>query len=82
MMEFQVEDALASAPAKAAQDDRVRRVIACTPGKDLAQCLRGKESCSTGPTAGHPARRSRLEAKYRVRQSIPDYRHHMIGVSG
>src|SRR6266566_6618852 len=34
MIEFEADDALASAAAKAAQDDCARRVIICTPDKD------------------------------------------------
>jgi 5'-3' exonuclease len=41
MVEFEADDALASAAAKAAVDPRVERVIICTPDKDLAQCVRG-----------------------------------------
>jgi hypothetical protein len=41
MVEYEADDALASAAAKAARDDRVRQVIICTPDKDLAQCVRG-----------------------------------------
>ena len=41
MVEFEADDALASAAAKAALDPRADRVIICTPDKDLAQCVRG-----------------------------------------
>ncbi|HEY6767449.1 MAG TPA: 5'-3' exonuclease H3TH domain-containing protein [Candidatus Sulfotelmatobacter sp.] len=41
MIEFEADDALAAAAALAEQDDRVERVIICTPDKDLAQCVRG-----------------------------------------
>jgi len=41
MIEFEADDALAAGAAKAAQDQRVERVIICTPDKDLAQCVRG-----------------------------------------
>jgi 5'-3' exonuclease len=41
MIEFEADDALASAAAAAARDERVDRVIICTPDKDLAQCVRG-----------------------------------------
>ena len=41
MVEYEADDALASAAAKAAQDNRVRQVIICTPDKDLGQCVRG-----------------------------------------
>lgn len=41
MIEFEADDALASAAVAAARDPRVERVIICTPDKDLAQCVRG-----------------------------------------
>jgi 5'-3' exonuclease len=41
MVEFEADDALAAAAAAADRDDRVERVIICTPDKDLAQCVRG-----------------------------------------
>jgi 5'-3' exonuclease len=41
MVEFEADDALASAAVKAAEDPRVDRVLICTPDKDLAQCVRG-----------------------------------------
>jgi 5'-3' exonuclease len=41
MIEFEADDALASAADAAAQDKRVSRVLICTPDKDLAQCVRG-----------------------------------------
>src|SRR5919204_977289 len=42
MIEYEADDALASAAAIAAADSRVERVIICTPDKDLAQCVGGK----------------------------------------
>jgi 5'-3' exonuclease len=41
MVYFEADDALASAAAKAAQDDRVKQVLICTPDKDLSQCVVG-----------------------------------------
>ena len=41
MVEYEADDALASAAAAAARDERVDRVIVCTPDKDLAQCVQG-----------------------------------------
>jgi 5'-3' exonuclease len=41
MVEFEADDALAAAAAKAAQDPAVEQVVICTPDKDLAQCVRG-----------------------------------------
>jgi len=39
MVELEADDALASAAAVAARDERVARVLICTPDKDLAQCV-------------------------------------------
>jgi 5'-3' exonuclease len=41
MVEYEADDALAAAAARAAADDRVDRVLICTPDKDLAQSVRG-----------------------------------------
>jgi 5'-3' exonuclease len=41
MVEYEADDALAAAAAKAALDPRVGRVFICTPDKDLAQCVSG-----------------------------------------
>lgn len=41
MVQYEADDALASAACAAAADDRVQRVVICTPDKDLAQCVRG-----------------------------------------
>src|ERR1044072_5030119 len=40
MIELEADDALASAAALAAADDRVQKVCIWTPDKDLAQCVR------------------------------------------
>ena len=40
MVEFEADDALASAAVIAAADARVDQVVVCTPDKDLAQCVR------------------------------------------
>src|ERR1700740_4547 len=40
-IEFEADDALASAAFKAAKDDRVKRGCICTPDKDLAQSVVG-----------------------------------------
>src|SRR5881227_385334 len=41
MVEYEADDALASAAAKASGDSRVKQVIICTPDKDLGQCVSG-----------------------------------------
>src|ERR1700716_2229878 len=43
MVQYEADDALASAASKAAQDDRVRQVLICTPDKDLSQCVVGTQ---------------------------------------
>jgi 5'-3' exonuclease len=40
MIEFEADDALASAAERAASDEGVTQVVICTPDKDLAQCVR------------------------------------------
>jgi 5'-3' exonuclease len=42
MVEFEADDALASAAAVASNDKKVERVIICTPDKDLGQAVGGK----------------------------------------
>jgi len=41
MVEFEADDALATAATAAVRDLRVEHVIICTPDKDLAQCVSG-----------------------------------------
>jgi 5'-3' exonuclease len=41
MVEFEADDALASAAAQLARSTEVDRVVICTPDKDLAQSVRG-----------------------------------------
>ncbi|HZM30683.1 MAG TPA: 5'-3' exonuclease H3TH domain-containing protein [Acidimicrobiales bacterium] len=39
---YEADDAMAAAAVMAAADDRVERVVICTPDKDLGQCVGGK----------------------------------------
>jgi 5'-3' exonuclease len=39
---YEADDAMAAAAVMAAADDRVRKVVICTPDKDLGQCVGGK----------------------------------------
>src|SRR5437660_6867117 len=41
MVNFEADDALASAARIAAKDDRVRQVLICRPGRGLSQCVVG-----------------------------------------
>jgi 5'-3' exonuclease len=42
MVELEADDGLAAAAKVAAADERVERVLICTPDKDLGQCVGGK----------------------------------------
>lgn len=42
MTDLEADDALASAAAIAARDERVEQVLICTPDKDLSQCVSGR----------------------------------------
>ena len=73
MVEYEADDALASAAAKAARDGRVRRVIICTPDKDLSQCVRGTRIVQLDRRRGILRDEAGVGAKFGVKpQSIPD----------
>lgn len=74
MVYFEADDALASAAAKAAQDDRVRQVFICTPDKDLSQCVVGRRVVQLDRMRDILRDEAGVVAKFGVRpQSIPDY---------
>jgi 5'-3' exonuclease len=74
MVEFEADDALASAALKGAQDAAVERIVICTPDKDLGQCVSGTRIVQlhrrTKTILDEPA----IVAKFGVGpKSIPDY---------
>jgi len=74
MVEFEADDALASAAAQAASDPRVGRVVICTPDKDLAQCVRGTRVVQLNRRTGVINDEAGVIAKFGVAPaSIPDY---------
>lgn len=74
MVEFEADDALASAAAKAAQDGRVGRVLICTPDKDLSQCVVGTRVVQLDRRQNISRDEPGVVAKFGVKpQSIPDY---------
>jgi 5'-3' exonuclease len=74
MVYFEADDALASAAAKAAQDDRVTQVIICTPDKDLGQCVVGTRVVQLDRRREIVRDEAGVIAKFGVGpQSIPDY---------
>jgi 5'-3' exonuclease len=74
MVEFEADDALASAAAAAARDPRVERVLICTPDKDLAQCVRGTRVVQMDRRRRTVRDEAGIIAKFGVPPaSIPDY---------
>ena len=74
MVEFEADDALASAAVKAANDERVSRVLICTPDKDLAQCVCGTRIVQFDRRRNVLRDEEGVVAKFGVRpQSIPDF---------
>jgi 5'-3' exonuclease len=74
MVYFEADDALASAAGKAAQDDRVRQVLICTPDKDLAQCVAGTHVVQLDRRRELLRDEEGVVAKFGVKpHSIPDY---------
>ena len=74
MVEFEADDALASAAAAAERDPRVERVFICTPDKDLAQSVRGTRVIQMDRRARTTRDEPGVIAKFGVPPaSIPDY---------
>src|ERR1700740_869057 len=71
---FSADDALASAAARAAQDDLVTQVFICTPDKDLAQCVVGTRVVQLDRRQNILRDEAGVVAKFGVKPgSIPDY---------
>ena len=74
MVEFEADDALASAAAKAARDERVTRVVICTPDKDLGQSVVGSRVVQLDRRRDALRDEAGVLTKFGVKpQSIPDY---------
>jgi 5'-3' exonuclease len=74
MTDFEADDALAAAAARAAADERVERVIICTPDKDLAQSVRGTRVVQFDRRTRTMRDEAGVVAKFGVLpESIPDY---------
>jgi len=74
MVEYEADDALASAATVAAGDPRVEQVLVCTPDKDLAQCVSGSRVVQLDRRRGILRDEEAVVAKWGVRPaSIPDY---------
>jgi 5'-3' exonuclease len=74
MVHYEADDALASAAAKASQDERVKQVIICTPDKDLSQCVVGTRVVQLDRRRDILRDEAGVVAKFGVSpRSIPDY---------
>jgi 5'-3' exonuclease len=74
MVEFEADDALASAAALAAADKRVQRVFICTPDKDLAQSVSGTRVVQLIRRTNVVIDEAAVIEKFGVKpESIPDY---------
>jgi 5'-3' exonuclease len=74
MVEFEADDALATAAAQAADDPRVTQVVICTPDKDLAQCVSGTRIVQLNRRTRTIVDEAGVVKKFGVPPaSIPDY---------
>jgi 5'-3' exonuclease len=74
MVEFEADDALASAAVKAAHDSHVGQVFICTPDKDLGQCVVGTRVVQMDRRNELVRDEAGVVAKFGVSPlSIPDY---------
>lgn len=74
MVQYEADDALASAAGRAAQDGRVRQVLICTPDKDLGQCVVGTRVVQLDRRQNILRDEAGVLAKFGVKpKSIPDY---------
>ena len=74
MVEFEADDALASAARLAAKDPRVERVVICTPDKDLAQSVVGTRVVQLSRRTRELFDEAGVMKKFGVPPaSIPDY---------
>lgn len=74
MVEFEADDALASAARIAAEDSRVEQVVICTPDKDLGQSVRGTRIIQRNRRTRQDFDEAGIISKFGVPPaSIPDY---------
>ena len=53
MVEFEADDAIATAAVRFSESPEVDQVVICSPDKDLTQVVRGQRVVCPGPPAGH-----------------------------
>ncbi len=74
MVDFEADDALASAAAKFGQAHEVEQVVICSPDKDLCQCVRSNEVVTLDRRREIVLDEAGVREKFGVSpESIPDY---------
>jgi 5'-3' exonuclease len=74
MVEFECDDALATAAARFAASPEVEQVVICSPDKDLTQCVRGARVVCLDRMRGKTLDEQGVHAKFGVGPaSIPDW---------
>ncbi len=74
MIEFEADDALASAAVKYSSMDGVGQVIICSPDKDLSQCVKGDKIVQLDRMRKVTRNENGVVEKFGIRpESIPDY---------
>jgi 5'-3' exonuclease len=74
MVEFEADDALATGAEVCARDERVEKIVLCSPDKDLAQCVHGDRVVMLDRMRKTTLDESGVLAKFGVLpRSIPDY---------
>jgi 5'-3' exonuclease len=74
MVEFEADDAIATAAIRFAELPAVEQVVICSPDKDLAQCVRGERIVCRDRMRGTVMTESGVALKFGVRPtSIPDW---------
>ena len=74
MVEFEADDAMASAAALAEKDERVEQVLLCSPDKDLTQCVTGSRVVLFDRMRKNLLDEDKVVEKFGVRPpSIPDF---------
>ncbi|MFW6198795.1 MAG: 5'-3' exonuclease [Acidobacteriota bacterium] len=74
MVEYEADDAMATAARVAAADDRVDRVLICSPDKDLCQCVVGDRVVTFDRRKGELRDAAAVRERFGVEpESIPDW---------
>lgn len=74
MIDQEADDGLAAAASRAGEDPEVKRVLICTPDKDLAQCVRDDSIVQLDRRRGITRNAHGVREKFGVGpKSIPDY---------